>query len=336
MGVRAAIFGCLGPHLSDAERAFFAEAEPWGFILFARNIETPEQVRALTSDLRAAVGRDTPVLIDQEGGRVARLRPPHWLDWDDPLDQMARVAPGNRRQAMALRYRIIASELRDLGIDVNCAPMLDIVQPDTHEIITSRCYGRDVDTVAEMGRAVAEGLLSGGVLPIIKHIPGHGRANMDSHLELPVVGTDLATLEAVDFAPFARLADLPMAMTAHIVYPAIDADACATLSPDVITVIREKIGFEGLLMTDDLSMKALSGGFDTRAQGALTAGCDMILHCNGDPAEMDAILSATPDLSGDAARRADAALACRIGPDPFDRDAALDEFFTLTKEVSHA
>lgn len=306
---RAAIFGCLGPVLSDDERAFFADANPWGFILFSRNIENPEQLRALTGALRDAVGRDAPILIDQEGGRVARLRPPQWRDWMPPLDQMAIVARENRRRAMALRYRIIADELRAVGIDVNCAPMLDVATDASHDIIRNRCYSDDPETVADIGRAVADGLLAGGVLPIIKHIPGHGRAGMDSHLDLPVVDADAATLAATDFLPFARLADLPMAMTAHIVYPALDAEACATLSPHVIGLIRQEIGFDGLLMTDDLSMQALSGDFGARARGALAAGCDLILHCNGDPAEMTEILAETPALQGDALRRADAALS---------------------------
>jgi beta-N-acetylhexosaminidase len=336
MAARAAILGCLGLVLSEDERAFFADADPWGFILFARNVETPDQIRALTASLRDAVGRDAPILIDQEGGRVARLRPPNWLDWLPPLSQMAEVAPQNRRQAMALRYRIIAAELRALGIDVNCAPMLDVATPASHEIIRNRCYGDDPDTIAEMGRAVAEGLLAGGVLPIIKHIPGHGRAGMDSHLELPVVDADRETLAATDFLPFVRLADLPMAMTAHIVYPAIDPDACATLSPKVIDVIRQDIGFDGLLMTDDLSMQALSGDFGQRTRTALAAGCDMVLHCNGEPAEMTAILAETPVLQGDALRRADAALAFRNAPEPFDFDQAVADFNALMKEDAHA
>lgn len=336
MAARAAILGCLGPVLSDAELSFFKDADPWGFILFSRNIETPDQLRALTAALRDAVGRDAPILIDQEGGRVARLRPPQWLEWMPPLDQMAVVAARNRRRAMALRYRIIAAELRALGIDVNCAPMLDVAKPASHEIILNRCYGDNPETVAEMGRAVAEGLLAGGVLPIIKHIPGHGRAGMDSHLALPVVDADRETLAASDFLPFARLADLPMAMTAHIVYPAVDPDACATLSPKVIDLIRRDIGFDGLLMTDDLSMQALSGDFGHRTSTALAAGCDMILHCNGEPAEMTAILAETPVLSGDALRRAEAALACRTAPEPFDFDQAVAEFNDLMREDAHA
>lgn len=336
MAARAAILGCLGPVLSEEERAFFAAADPWGFILFSRNIETPEQIRALTAALREAVGRDAPILIDQEGGRVARLRPPQWLEWLPPLDQMAVAPPQNRRRAMALRYRIIAAELRALGIDVNCAPMLDVATPASHEIILNRCYGDDPDTVAEMGRAVAEGLLAGGVLPIIKHIPGHGRAGMDSHLELPVVDADREALAASDFLPFARLADLPMAMTAHIVYPSIDPDACATQSPKVIDMIRRDISFDGLLMTDDLSMQALSGDFGQRTRAALQAGCDMALHCNGEPAEMSAILAETPVLSGDALRRAEAALACRHAPEPFDFDQAVAEFNDLMREDAHA
>lgn len=336
MSARAAILGCLGPVLSEDERAVFADTDPWGFILFSRNIGTPDQIRALTDALRDAVGRDAPILIDQEGGRVARLRPPQWLNWLPPLDQMAVVAPQNRRRAMALRYRIIAAELRALGIDVNCAPMLDVATPTSHEIIRNRCYGEDPDTVAETGRAVAEGLLAGGVLPVIKHIPGHGRAGLDSHLELPVVDADRETLAATDFLPFARLADLPMAMTAHIVYPAIDPDACATLSPAVIDMIRRDIGFDGLLMTDDLSMQALSGNFGSRTRTALAAGCDVILHCNGEPAEMSAILAETPVLAGDALRRADAVLACRTAPDPLEFDQAVADFNALMKEDAHA
>lgn len=336
MAVRATIFGCLGPRLSKQEIAFFRDAQPWGFILFARNIQSPDQLRRLTGDLREAVGRQAPILIDQEGGRVARLRGPDWREWLPPLDQMKQVAPQDQRRAMVLRYRIIAAELRALGIDVNCAPMLDVVQPNTHAIIKDRCYGTDPDTVAEMGRAVSEGLLAGGVLPIIKHIPGHGRADLDSHLALPLVDADLDRLRAVDFLPFARLADLPMAMTAHIVYPAIDPDACATLSEKCISLIRQDIGFDGLLMTDDLSMKALSGDFGQRTRHALAAGCDMILHCNGERAEMEPILAHTPMLEGDALRRADAALACRKDPDPFEFDQAVEEFEALIKEAAHA
>ena len=272
MAPRAAIFGCEGLKLSEEEHRFFRDADPWGFILFARNIDSADQVYGLCNDLRDAVGRTAPVLIDQEGGRVQRLRSPTWREWLPPLEQMQKVAPEHAREAMALRYRLIAHELRDIGIDVNCAPMLDIACDESHEIIENRCFGRDVDTVAEMGRACAEGLLAGGVLPIIKHIPGHGRGSADSHHELPVISTSKEVLAETDFTPFSRLSDLPMAMTAHIVYSDIDPDLPATLSRDMVALIRDEIGFQGLLMTDDLSMKALSGTFAERTQTALGAG----------------------------------------------------------------
>lgn len=314
---RAAIFGCLSTAISPQEKAFFKEADPWGFILFARNIDTPEQIRTLCSELRDTVGWQAPILIDQEGGRVARLRPPLGRDWLAPLDQMAQVPAEFAREAMVLRYRLIAHELRDLGIDVNCAPMLDVARDETHEIILNRCYGRDPEVVAEMGRAVSEGLLAGGVLPIIKHIPGHGRGKLDSHLDCPRLRASRAEL-ADDFLPFSRLSDLPMAMTAHIIYEAIDPQAPATLSAEVIETIRNDIGFDGLLMTDDLSMQALSGDFTTRTRKALDAGCDMILHCNGDRAEMEAILAALGPLEAKASARSEAAINARQEPAPFD------------------
>jgi beta-N-acetylhexosaminidase len=311
MAARAAIFGCAGPVLGADERAFFAEAEPWGFILFARNVEAPEQLRRLTASLRDAVGRDAPVLIDQEGGRVARLRAPAWREWPPALDECARLPSREARaRAMHLRYRAIADELARVGIDVNCAPVLDLVRADTHPVIRDRGYGEDPAEVAATGRAVAEGLIAGGVLPVMKHVPGHGRATLDSHLALPEVGAGRAELEA-DFAPFRALADLPMAMTAHVVYRALDPGAPATQSAAVVRLIRDEIGFDGLLMTDDLSMRALRGGFAERAQRALVAGCDVILHCNGEVAEMAEVASTAPELAGEAARRAEAALALR-------------------------
>ena len=325
----AAIFGLLGTSLSSDEKRFFQDYDPWGFILFARNLEQPDQIRALTASLRECVGRDCPILIDQEGGRVQRLRAPDFIEWLPPLDQMAKVSPVDARQAMSVRYRLIAHELRDLGIDVNCAPMLDIPIETTHEIITNRCYGHDVDAVSEMGRAVAEGLLSGGVLPIIKHIPGHGRGNVDSHLELPVVETSIEKLSRQDFEPFRRLSDLPMAMTAHVVYRTIDAENPATTSSDIIDLIRSDFGFDGLLMTDDLSMKALSGDFASRTQASLAAGCDIILHCNGEMDEMQAIANASGALSENAQKRADAALQMRHDPEPFDAKWAKERLVEL-------
>lgn len=318
MAQSAAIFGLSGLTLSDWERAFFAQTRPYGFILFARNLETPEQIRALTQDLRATVGYDAPILIDQEGGRVQRLTAPTWRDWLPPLDQMARVAPHLAPRAMYLRYRIIAAELYDLGIDVNCAPMGDVAQPDTHAILHNRCYGTDPLSVILAGRAVSEGLLAGGVLPVLKHIPGHGRGTADSHLELPRVDATLDEMRASDFAAFQGLCDLPLGMTAHIIYSAIDPDRPATQSTAVLDLVRREVGFDGALMTDDLSMQALSGPMAERARLSLDAGCDLVLHCNGERAEMEAVMEGCRDLSGKALDRAERALAARRKPDAVD------------------
>lgn len=334
MAARACILGCLGPQLTPEESAYFRDADPWGFIIFARNIETPDQVRALTSELRETVGRDAPILIDQEGGRVARFRAPHWREWDVALD-FAQAYGDTAEEAMYLRGRMIADDLHSAGVDVNCAPMLDVATADSHDIILNRCYGHDPETVAENGRALANGQLDGGVLSIIKHIPGHGRADLDSHFDLPQLDTPLVDLQATDFVPFRRLNDLPLAMTAHITYSAIDPDACATLSPKTINTIRSDIGFDGLLMTDDLSMKALGGKFEDRTERALAAGCDIILHCNGDRAEMDPILANTPKLTGQAAARASAALDQRITPEPFDRTAVEAKLKSLLKDAAN-
>ncbi len=309
--MRAAIFGCLGPRLSDAEKAFFREARPWGFIVFQRNCESPDQLRALTSEFRESVGRaDAPVLIDQEGGRVARLKPPYWRAYP-PGEAFARLATDDMEKAEAaakLTMQLIAAELVAVGINVNCLPILDVRQPSTHDVIGDRAYGSDPETVTRIGCAVAEGLMAGGVLPIIKHIPGHGRARVDSHLELPVAEADLETLCAADFAPFKALADLPMAMTAHLLYPAIDPEKPATTSEKAVSeVIRGEIGFDGLLMTDDLSMEALGGSIEDRARESLQAGCDMILHCNGKMEEMESVARAAPGLTGPALRRAERA-----------------------------
>jgi beta-N-acetylhexosaminidase len=334
---RAAIFGCLGPELTPRERAFFAEADPWGFILFARNVETPEQLRRLTGALRESVGREAPVLIDQEGGRVARLRGPHWREWPrvpDFCDRFAREA--ELLEALSLRYRIIAAELRDIGVDVNCAPLLDVAKPDADPIIADRALGGAAALVAARGRAVAEGLLAGGVLPVVKHIPGQGRATTDSHEALPVVDTPLAELEAEDFAAFAPLADLPMAMTAHVVYSAIDPDHCGTQSTAVIAAIRGTIGFRGLLMTDDLNMSALSGDHRARTRAALGAGCDVILHCNGEPEEMAAVVAEAPRLEGAALARADNALSWRRAPDAMTIAEAEGRLDALMGETAHA
>ncbi len=327
----ATILGCLGPALSRDEAAFFRAADPWGFILFARNVESPAQVRRLTADLREAVGRDAPVFVDQEGGRVQRLRAPHWAEWVPPLDEMARGGPA----AMRLRFRLIAAELRAAGIDGNCAPTLDIARAETHPFLKNRCYGTTLPAVVAGGRAVADGLLAGGVLPVMKHMPGHGRAAADTHLDLPTVTTDLATLEASDFAAFRALADLPLAMTAHIVFSAIDPDAPATQSVAVIDLIRRRIGFGGLLMTDDLSMQALSGSLGERAARSVAAGCDVALHCNGKPEEMAPVVEAAGRLTPAGAARAAAALALRRVPDPVDTDALRAEFEALSGGTGH-
>lgn len=319
----AAIFGCSGLTLSKTETAFFRDAQPWGFILFARNIETPDQVRALVRELRETVGRDdAPVLIDQEGGRVARLGPPHWGRY--PPGQAYGQLPANdpllRREITRLGARLLAHDLTDLGINVDCVPVLDVPVEGAHDIIGDRAYAKHPDGVASLGRAACEGLIAGGVLPVIKHIPGHGRASADSHLDLPVVDTPFEELDAWDFAPFRVLSDMPMAMTAHVVYSAVDRKRPATTSKKAMRkVIRGVIGYDGLVMSDDLSMKALGGDFASRAADSLAAGCDVVLHCNGDMAEMKQVMKGTKRLSGQAARRARAALGRIVRtPEPFD------------------
>ena len=312
----ACILDAEGPRLTPDEKRFFAQADPFGFILFARNIDTPDQVRALCSEMREAVGRDAPITIDQEGGRVQRLRAPLWRDWLPPLEHVAVAGP-DAEQAMYLRYRLIAAELRDLGIDSNCAPLVDVAGPETHDFLKNRCYGFDPATVARLGRAVADGLLDGGVLPVLKHIPGHGRAVVDSHLDLPVVAASHRDLAEVDFAPFKALNDLPMGMTAHLVYSALD-DRPATTSAKMMRLIRDEIGFDGLVMTDDISMKALSGSLPEITRAALDAGCDVVLHCNGTLDARRAVAEAAGRLSEAGQARADCALAARRPADTVD------------------
>lgn len=314
MTCSATILGCEGLALGAAEHAFFREARPWGFILFARNIKDAAQVAALTAELRYAVGYDAPVLIDQEGGRVQRMRGPIWREWMPPLDQMAR---GGAR-AMGLRYRLIAQELLAVGIDVNCAPLADVARGNTHPFLCNRLYGSDVADVVEAARAVADGLLEGGVLPVLKHIPGHGAGITDSHKGLPRVAHDRDTLDAVDFAAFRALADLPLGMTAHIEYEAFGSDLPATMDPEMIALIRDDIGFRGALMTDDLSMGALPGPIGERAARSKAAGCDLVLHCNGELAEMEDVVAQSGALDGASKARTDAALAMRKAPDPLD------------------
>ncbi len=333
IGTGAAIFGCAGQTLTAAERDFFRDYDPLGFIIFARNVETPEQLTRLTADLRDAVGRDAPILVDQEGGRVQRLRSPYWREWDAPLDTVAK-AGARAVQAMSLRAMVIAAELRAVGIDANCAPVADIAGPDTHPFLRNRCYGQTAETVSPIARAVAEAHLAMGVLPVVKHMPGHGRSINDTHHDLPTVSTDRATLNATDFAPFRALADLPMAMTAHIVFSAYDS-LPATQSPRMIKVIREEIGFAGLLITDDLNMQALAGSLGQRTARSMAAGCDIALHCKGDMAEMLEVATAAGTMNSAARVRAAAALAQRRSAKSVDIAALEAEFSALLGEGAH-
>ena len=297
----AAIFGPEGSALSDWERGFFRETAPVGHILFARNIENPDQLRRLTDDLRTVSGDDTLILIDQEGGRVARMQPPHWRSYLPALDQMEKAADPMRAQWV--RNRLIAAELHDVGINANCAPLADIARGETHAVLRNRLYGNDVETVVGAARTCADAHLAGGVLPVLKHIPGHGRATVDSHLGLPTVTTPRDVLERADFAAFRALNDLPLGMSAHLVFADIDPSGPATTSPTMIDLIRNDIGFNGLLMTDDLSMEALDGTPDVRAAAAIAAGCDVILHCNGHADEMALVAGAAGTLSQAAMAR---------------------------------
>ena len=337
MAVKAFICGCEGLTLSAAEAAFATAQEPWGLILFKRNIADTAQIRGLVAAFRAAVGRtDAPVLIDQEGGRVQRMGPPNWRAYPpaSAIGALYRKDALAGLKAARAGGRAIAADLNEAGITVDCLPVLDVPQPGSHPVIGDRAYGDDPAAVAMLARAAAEGLMAGGVLPVIKHIPGHGRADADSHHGLPRVSASLAELERVDFVPFAALADLPMAMTAHMVYEAVDAHRPATLSPRVMTeVVRGLIGYDGLVMTDDLSMQALSGSLAERAAAAVAAGCDMLLHCNGRLDEMRQVAGAAPVLAARAEDRAQAAL-CRLrAPDRADLLSGLADLEALTEHA---
>jgi beta-N-acetylhexosaminidase len=333
MGIKAWIAGVAGHALSAEEVDFFADNMPWGFILFGRNVDNPAQVRALTDSMRALTGRpDTPILIDQEGGRVARLRPPHWPSYPPGRTLGALYArdPGKGLRAAWLQSRLIALDLSRLGINVDCLPVLDVPIEGAHDVIGDRAYSHQPYEVAQIGRAACDGLLDGGVLPVIKHVPGHGRAFSDSHKELPNVGTYPAILGCTDFYPFMQLADMPLAMTAHVVYSGFDRDNPATTSRYMVqTIIRGWLGFDGLLMSDDLSMQALSGDFASRTQSAFAAGCDVVLHCNGVMSEMREIAAHCPLLDGEPKRRARHALMRLAGPDAVDEAALRSEFADL-------
>lgn len=322
------------------EAAFLREARPWGLIVFARNVDTPDRLHALVSDARASLGWAAPVLIDQEGGRVARLRGPHWLEWPTVGDTVAHLGANTAAEALALRYRLIAHELRRVGIDVDCMPLLDVPVEGAHEVIGQRAFARDPATVARLGKAVSAALMESGVLPVIKHLPGHGRAGVDSHEALPRVDAGRDVLDATDFAAFRAYGDEVLGMTAHVVYEAVDTEHCATLSPACLALIRDELGFRGLLMTDDISMGALEGPIAARGEAALAAGCDVILHCNGEMAEMVALAEVAPVLSGEPLARAQRAIAAReraqAGMAPFDADAALRQYQALTAGMDGA
>lgn len=339
MAARAFITGVSGTALTDDERAFLRDQRPWGFILFKRNIETPDQVTRLVEEMRSAIDQPgAPVLIDQEGGRVQRLQPPQWPAYPPGavFGALYDVDRETGLEAARLSSRLIAADLADLGITVDCLPLADVPVPGADSVIGNRAYGTTPEKVAAIARAVTDGLAQGGVLPVLKHIPGHGRAAADSHFRLPTVDTPAAELAKTDFAAFKPLADLPMAMTAHVVFSALDPAQPATTSATIIEqVIRGTIGFQGLLMSDDVSMNALQGSIAERTRASFKAGCDVVLHCNGTLGEMIQVAGEAPELTGMALARADRALASRRTPQPFDRGAARAELERLIGETGN-
>ena len=329
MSIRAFISGCATTALSESETKFFATTQPWGLILFKRNCESPTQIKDLTAQFRSAVGRkDAPVFIDQEGGRVQRLSQPHWRRYPSALEfgKLHSRCPILAFRTARSSGRLMAEELEEIGITSSCLPVLDVPQPGSHDVIGNRAYALRPDVAVAMARSHTAGLMEGGILPVMKHIPGHGRATVDSHLHLPIVAASRAELEQFDFLPFVAMADCPMAMTAHVIYSALDDENPATLSRKIIReVIRKTIGFNGLLMTDDLSMMALGGTFAEKCEKALHAGCDMLLHCGGDMDEMEQVAAFAGALEGKAMRRAKQALKARRKPLPYDKKAALKD-----------
>jgi beta-N-acetylhexosaminidase len=335
MTARAFITGMAGTTISDEEAGFFRDARPWGLILFKRNIDHPAQVAAITRQFRDILGWRAPVLVDQEGGRVQRMGPPHWPVYP-PGAAYAAVYERDRGcglEAARLGGRLLAEDLFAVGIDVDCVPVADVPVPGADRVIGDRAFGDNPEQVAALAGAQADGLLSAGVLPVVKHLPGHGRATADSHHRLPVVEADRATLEQTDFAAFRPLSRLPLGMTAHVVFSAVDAVQPATTSAIMIReVIRGSIGFEGLLMSDDVSMGALSGSLSERSHAAIAAGCDLVLHCNGNLDEMRAVAAAVPILDGEAAARAERALALRSNRTAIDLAAARARFAELMQQ----
>ena len=338
--MKAFIAGVAGTELSTEERSFFRSERPWGFILFKRNVETPTQIAALTEQLREALGEpEVAIFIDQEGGRVQRLGPPNWSSYPAGavFGQLYDIAPAMGVTAARLSARLIADDLQRIGVTVDCLPLADVPAPGADAVIGDRAYGTEPGKVAAIARAVAEGLEQGGILPVVKHIPGHGRAAADTHFRLPVVDAPKKELETTDFAAFRPLADLPMAMTAHVVFSAYDPVQPATTSATIIErVIRRLIGFQGLLMSDDVSMNALAGSIAERTRAIFAAGCDVVLHCNGKMTEMRDVAREAPELSGQALQRAKRALAARKAAKPFDRAAARAELDALVKRLGAA
>ncbi len=310
--MKPVIFGMSGLSLTADEKAFFKESDPAGYIIFGRNVETKRQLRALTDELRLLHGRDDlAILIDQEGGRVARMQEPVWPKFPpgETFDKLYDIAPATAIEAARLNAQAIAESLREVGITVNCLPLLDVRQPDTVDAIGNRAMGSDPMQVAALGRAVIDGQTKGGAVSVVKHMPGHGRAVVDSHMELPKVSASAEELET-DIAPFRSLSDAPMGMTAHIVYTAWDEERCASLSPTVIdNIIRGAIGFDGLLFSDDLDMKALKGEVPERARDVVAAGCDIALNCWGRMDEMVGIADLLGEISDKSRERLDKAMA---------------------------
>ena len=330
----SALYGCEGLQLSSWERGFFKEQRPWGYIIFGRNISDPEQLRALTSSLReASDDPDAPIFVDQEGGLVARLKGPHFRHPPAPrrFAELAEQDLELAAEAAWLNARLMADDLKGVGVNANCAPMLDVVQPDAHQFLQERALGQTADIVEALGRATALGLRDGGVAPCIKHAPGHGRGDADSHLNLPVVNASRDQLEDVDFAPFRALRKEAMMMTGHILFPGLDPDHPATLSSAIINgIIRTQWGYDGLILTDDINMEALGGSIGERSQKALAAGCEIICHCNGKREDMEAVANAAVALSGATKARADRARAiAQDAPKPFEKDAAEERLKSL-------
>lgn len=330
----SALFGCSGPALSSWERAFFGEVRPWGYILFGRNIETPDQVKKLTDELRAASDDpEAPVFIDQEGGTVARLKAPNFRHPPAAhrFGDLFSADPETAAEAAWLNARIMAHDLKEMGINANFAPVLDIVKKDAHPFLQSRSFGDTAEAVSTLGKATALGLRDGGVAPVIKHAPGHGKGDGDSHLTLPRVDLLEHDLEMEDFKPFLALRKEAMLLTAHVLYTALDPDHPGTLSRTIVHgLIRDKWGYDGLIITDDINMKALGGSLEERSRAALAAGCEIICHCNGERADMEAVARGAVRLSGDAQRRADRARSVSLAkPKPFDMKEAQDRLERL-------